>query len=337
MTNERGRNHIDEIRDGALSMQVGDESDGPITGMVSVADKDMYVIKTGSIYRVFLADEVDPERKNSYIPNGYQKIVSHGSASETVARSFLTANVLFNSKQFGGEVDLKRVVDLSIVVMKELLAAQKIERDLIGEEDIALAAFQQPKQRSVALPSIEGLNEYFKTFVQKIEHATQEIFAFTQHFYGHKKEKMWDAFESEIQKLYGDADEFSKFAVSIKPFMIFIRNLRNCVEHPKDGQRVIIKDFSITAEGKLTSPRVQVVHSMTPQPEMDTRLFLGQVAGQVLNVFEELMIHIAAKHIAPLGGFEKAVGFLPSDQMEPNSKVRASYFIWFHDRWSRLG
>lgn len=336
MSNEREKNRIDKIRDGALSMQVGDEKDGTISQMISVADADMYIVKMHAIYRVFLADEIDPERTNSSIPNGHQRIVGQGAASEIVARSFLTANVLFNSNQFDGDVDLKRVMDLSIIVMKELLEAQKIERELIDEQNKALAAFQQPKQRSVALPSVEGLNERLKTFVQKVEHAAQAIFGFTQQFYGHT-EKMWNGFELEVQKLYGDADEFSKFAGSILPFMLFIRNLRNSIEHPKPAQRVIIKDFAITPDGALTSPSLELVHDKTPQPKMDVPSLLQQVSGQVLEIFEVLMVHLASKHIKPFGAFEKSVGLLPLDQLRPDSKVRASYFIRHSNNWAKLG
>ena len=336
MTNEREKNRIGKIRDGALSMQVGDETDGAISGMVSVADTDMYIVKEHAIYRVFLADEVDPDRTNLNTPNGYQKIVSQGSNSKIVAQSFLTANVLFNSNQFDGDVDLKRVMDLSIVVMRELLAAHKIEIDFVNEHSNALAAFQQPKKRSVALPSVEGLDERLKTFVQKIEHASQAIFAFTQQFYGHTH-KMWNGFELEVKKLYGDADEFSKFSGSIVPFMLFVRNLRNSIEHPKAAQHVIIKDFAITSDGTLTNPTMQLVHATTPQPEMEIQSMLPQVAGQVLEIFEVLMVHLASKHIAPFGAFEKAVGFLPPDQLPTDTKVRASYLIWFNDGWQKLG
>jgi hypothetical protein len=118
---------------------------------------------------------------------------------------------------------------------------------------------------------------------------------------------------------------------------VFIRNLRNCVEHPKDAQRVITEDFAITADGTLTTPTVQVVHAATPQQKMEVSSFLPQVAGQVLEIFEVLMIHLASKHIAPFGKFEKAVGFLPPDQLATDSKVRASYFIFFNGRWSKVG
>lgn len=336
MSNEREKQHIDNVRDSALSMQVGDENDGSISGVVSVANADTYIIKKHAIFRVFLADDIDPERTNINIPNGHQRISGQGSDSEIVARSFLTADALFNSNQFTGTAELKQIIDLSMEVMKELLAAQSIEKDFTREQSNALAAFQQPKQRSVALPSIEGLNERLKAFVQRIENATQAIYRFSQQFYDHT-EKMWSGFESEIQKQYGKADEFSKFVGSIRPFMTFVRNLRNSIEHPKASQCVIIKDFAITPDGTLTSPTVQLVHPTSPQLEMNVHEFLSQVSGQVLDVFEALMVYVASKHIKPFGAFEIAVGLLPPDQLRPDSKVRASYFIWINDGWNKLG
>lgn len=335
MSYEHDKDRIGKIRDGALSMEVGDENDGPITGMVSVVDADLYIVKTRAIYRVFLADEVDPERTNAGIPNGHQRIVGQGSDSEIVARSFLTANVLFNSNNFDGGINLKQVMDTSIVVMKELLAAQKIERELIDEQNAAIAAFQQPKQRSVALPSVEGVHERLKTFIQKVEHAAQAIFKLTQQFYGHTK-GMWNGFELEVQKIYGKDDDFAKFARSIRPLMIFVRNLRHGIEHPKDAQRVIVKDFTITPDGTMTRPTVELIHADAAQPEMDMQSFLSQVAGQVLDVFEMLMLHIASKHIKPFGALEKSVGFLPPNQLRPDSKVRVSYFLWINEGWTKL-
>ena len=102
----------------------------------------MYIIKKHAIYRLLLADDIDPERTNISIPNGHQRIASQGSDSEIVARSFLTANALFNSNHFDGTADVKQVIDLSMSIMKELLAAQSIESGLISELSSALEAFQ---------------------------------------------------------------------------------------------------------------------------------------------------------------------------------------------------
>lgn len=118
--------------------------------------------------------------------------------------------------------------------------------------------------------------------------------------------------------------------------MTFIRNLRNSIEHPKASQRVIIKDFAITPNGTLMSPTIQLVHATTPQPEMNVQSFLPQITGQVLEIFEALMVHLASKRIKPSGAFETAVGLLPPDQLPPDSRIRASYFIFLNDRWTKL-
>ena len=92
MTGKLNKTQIDELRDSALSMKVGGVGDGEITEMVSVADKDLYFVNERALFRLFLADEVDPLRQNANIPNSNQRILSAGSSSEVVGRSFLTAN-----------------------------------------------------------------------------------------------------------------------------------------------------------------------------------------------------------------------------------------------------
>lgn len=61
MSNEQEKRRIDKIRDSALAMQVGDENDGPISGTVSVANAEMYIIKKRAIFQMLLADDIDPE------------------------------------------------------------------------------------------------------------------------------------------------------------------------------------------------------------------------------------------------------------------------------------
>ena len=70
MTSKTRKSRIDQIRDGASSMIVGDDTDGAIKGMVSVADQYLYVIKEHAIYRVLLADEIDPERTRRCLHSG---------------------------------------------------------------------------------------------------------------------------------------------------------------------------------------------------------------------------------------------------------------------------
>ncbi len=53
MSSEREKQNIGKVRDGALTMKVGNEEEGSISEMVSVADVDMYIVKKHAIYQFF--------------------------------------------------------------------------------------------------------------------------------------------------------------------------------------------------------------------------------------------------------------------------------------------
>lgn len=336
MTSKTRKSRIDQIRDGASSMIVGDDTDGAIKGMVSVADQYLYVIKEHAIYRVLLADEIDPERTNASIPDSSQRIASAGSTSEIVGRSFLTANTLFNVSHFDQTFDRKPIMDLGLEIMKNLLAAQKIAAEVFAAEAAAKEELRQPQDRGFTIPSIDNLAESIKAYLQKVEHAAQSVFRFTQIFYDHRK-KMFDGFAEKLESEYGNADEFTQFAKEMAKFMVFIRNTRHCIEHPNPKQKLVIQDFSLGADGKLSRPSIEIIHNETPQKEMAISDFVQQVSDGVLSTVEALMVHLAFKHMAPFGNFAIAVGIIPEGQRSPGSKVRAGYLIDIGNGWHRLG
>ena len=88
MANDPRKTTIDQVRDAAISMTIGERGDGRIVRMVNIADEDMSTVHENAIYRVMLADAIDPERTNVNLSNSNQKIASSGSNSEIVSRSF---------------------------------------------------------------------------------------------------------------------------------------------------------------------------------------------------------------------------------------------------------
>jgi len=80
---------IDSLRDSAMSMEIG-PSGGRITEMVEIGER-LHTVKTDSIYRIMLADEIDPGRTNINVPNSQQKVLDYGSDSPFVAKTLLTA------------------------------------------------------------------------------------------------------------------------------------------------------------------------------------------------------------------------------------------------------
>ncbi|MFA7301936.1 MAG: hypothetical protein WC069_06520, partial [Candidatus Shapirobacteria bacterium] len=91
---------IDQIRNSAMSMKVGAPDDGKITEMVSLGDR-MLVVMERAIHVMQLADSIDPGRTNISIPNTQQRLLSRGADDPIVAKTLLTAQVLFKKTHLG--------------------------------------------------------------------------------------------------------------------------------------------------------------------------------------------------------------------------------------------
>jgi hypothetical protein len=68
-------------------------------------------------------------------------------------------------------------------------------------------------------------------------------------------------------------------------FLKLVRNARNCVEHPKPGEQVIVKDFELNDKMQIVPPLIEIIHPKTPQPEMHMSQFDSQVIEQISNIF----------------------------------------------------
>jgi hypothetical protein len=106
-------------------MQVGTDEDGPIVAAIR-SNKKLYFVKSEAVYAVQLADQIDPERQNSGIPNSQQKELSIGSNNPDVARILLTAEKLFKKTALGASFDEVRGIELSFDLLRGI--AGKVHR-----------------------------------------------------------------------------------------------------------------------------------------------------------------------------------------------------------------
>ena len=213
---------IDEIRDSALSMEIESPDDpSPIMEMVSIGDR-LHVVKGGGIYRVNLADHVDPGRANSAIPNSYQRILKYGAESEIVGRTILTAKSLLNSTMLPSNIDCKEGMRLSLEALKDMAAMTDIVNALISQQNAIIEDFTVRSGRSLALPSIPHLLGVCKDFIQKADHSIQSMYQISTLFTGNKK-----GWFEELSKLasreYGPDDLFSVFLGDVTPFLKSVR------------------------------------------------------------------------------------------------------------------
>lgn len=330
---------IKQLRESAMGMTVGDGSEGAIAGMMQISDR-LYIIKEKAIYIIALADDIDPDRTRIDIPNTQQLVVKAGAESAIVRRILLTARELFKKDYLVDHVDSNAALTVCLELLKSLIAAREIADEYLALKSVAEATVSQPKNRAFRLPAIPGIEARAKSFIQKADHATQDIYKLCTVFYPEaemRKAGGWlDGFKAIVKARYDAQDQFVQFAEMLAELGKIARNTRHCVEHEKETQRIDLRDYHLTADRILEGPSIQVIHSVTPQGRMPLGEFMEAVLDQLITGSELLMAYLAARHHIPLGGFQSWVGEVPEDQRGSDG-VKFGYLIEIAGRAQKLG
>src|SRR5882724_4111960 len=117
---------INALRDSAAQMEVGSDDDSsPIHAMFPIAGA-MHIIKANGIYRIQLADEIDPQRTNPSILNTQQRVLAFGSDCDLVRQTLLTSKRLFDSKLLGPSFSYDRAIELTFEALKDIIAMHEM-------------------------------------------------------------------------------------------------------------------------------------------------------------------------------------------------------------------
>ncbi len=307
---------IDLKRDSAFSGTIGTEDEGAIKDFFNVGHS-LLMIKEEAIYKLQLADQIDPDRTNINVPHTHQKLYSVGYSSEVVGRILLTAKYLFEKGILDARFDKSLLLLRSLEYFDEVIAAVGVFESFRIEHDTAIANFEKQKsaQSTIQLPSVPDVGGKIKSFVQRAEHSMQRLLALCRVFYSLPAGKAWfDSFVKAAESAHQLEEAELAHIKVIAKFAQFLRNCRNCVEHPKSDQRIVVSDFKITAKGEIDPPMIEIVHPDTPEPNVPLLVFMHQMLSSILRAGEELMAFLASRHVRP--GWEDKVGVVdfPEDQ-----------------------
>ena len=132
---------IDRKRNSAGFAEIGTKKDGAILEMVKVGNRTI-VIKEKSIYEIFMADNIDPERKNINLPSNIQKILfDQGAESQIVSKTFLTAKTLLKTEFYETTINIEKALSLSLNILQELLILEKEINDYLLKENWGVHLF----------------------------------------------------------------------------------------------------------------------------------------------------------------------------------------------------
>ncbi|MBL4673593.1 MAG: hypothetical protein JKX81_15135 [Arenicella sp.] len=332
------KHQIDRKRDGALTIELCDPDDGtPIRKLISVAG-DLLAITDKSIFLTQLADDVDPERTNINVPNIHRKELNYGFKNEVVQRIFLLAEAMFDKTHLGYDRDCEAAIASAWDATKLLLEMQEIQQGFKTEIDKIVEKGLLPDVgRSQNIPSVNSLETGIHTFAKKADQVRGIAVQFIKLFYKPEPgKKVIEKLEAAISLQHGENSQMLAFYQNFMPFIRFLRNLRNAIEHPNADEQLVVLDFHPTPEITIDPPTLELIHPATPQERINIISFMEQLVESLVDILEVLIINLCANNLGHFGKFECAVGAIEGERAEGRG-VRYSYFVKLNNEWQPLG
>ena len=120
------------------------------------------------------------------------------------------------------------------------------------------------------------------------------------------------------------------------PFLQFVRNSRNCVEHPRPEQKIVTTDFNINPDNQLLPPSIEVIHPKTPQQAVPVVELMGLVVNSIVDTVEVMLAFLCNRKIQPVAGFPVQVHMFPENQRRTQS-VKYGYGVATENNVIRFG
>lgn len=340
MSERKDKRLIDRVRDSALSMQIGGLEDGGVSVMIDMGSA-RYVVKERAIYAVRLADQVDPERTNVAVPNTQQRIMSMGTHDPEVARIFLTAYAMFKSMHLGKDFPEGKAWSLAFGYLRDIAAMMEMHSALVAAIEQAVAGFNEvvAKDRSVTLPSLGNAEERCDAFAQKVGHAIDTLKAIARLFYPKELSKKWiDSLTSLAAQKHGEEEPLARFMRKTRGNLLFMREMRNMIEHPQEDAYVKVHDFQLPPSMELVAPSVDIVRLGEVPVSEPLASLMAHVTEELVSIGEMFMALLCGANAKSFSGFPLVVVEVPpSRRPEWNPHQRISYGIVINGEVQPLG
>lgn len=309
---------IDRQREAAITLTVGADDDKSAIQEFLSTSHALFIIKGSGVYKIQFADDIDPERTNPSIPNLSQRVLLAGYDNEVVARILLTAKGLFDEnnatvKPFVGSL-FERSFDLTKHVLELHEMISELREKITQKEKSFLEKEQKPN--AFCLPSIPDLNKSLHNIFVKSDKAKDSILAlYRLHFLPDAKKKpLLAEYDSAIESLLSAAPDLVTAWSETKNTFNLIRNMRNASEHPREGQKIILADFTMNPDGTINPPLVEIQHKDTPIGLLPLVELLDFIQDLILAYAESSLVFIRCAMLLDKNPFGESVAEFSSDE-----------------------
>jgi hypothetical protein len=329
---------IDRLRDSAVSMAIDSPDDQ--SGIVATFEIDsrLCMVTGRGVYALQLADQTDPGRTNAAIRNSMQRLLTIGADNVIVSRILLTAESLCKAAYLGPAFPEKRAVALAWQQTKTVAAMAKMVTEFEDHQKKIMSEFDATKMTAtqITLPTMEDAEHRFDAFAQKLGHAVNTLQELARLFYPELTSKWIDALVKLTVDRYGADAAFTMYIGEVGKTLLFMRDLRNMVEHPKPGLQAKVFDFRQIPTGEILVPSVEFEGS--PYGTLPNALhpMMVLLRDGITLMTEQLIGHLCNSNLKPLAGFKIRVVTLPAEECG-ESNVRLSYEGYRDGQYFRCG
>jgi len=299
---------INEKRDSAKSFKIGDDTDQSACVMMVGIHGTMYIIKEKSIWKLLLADNIDPERKTETLPDTTQKFLSYGAKSEIVSRTLIQANELLKKgctpDSLNIEDCLAEVLRVTAGIAGLFNIIDHINKGFSRAREIVGANAIKP---TMPLPTFDDLDNKWSAALNCLDEIRSGIRQLAFIFYPNiRRNDKWFVDLREVLTFeafeMSDTTNHAEALDAVDHDLGFARWIRNAKSHPKDGQRVTLWNYRLMPDGNVAPPSITIEKEKGDAKDIDLVYLLKQLSNAMLFSFEMVLLWLCGSNQKPMMG-----------------------------------
>ncbi len=317
------------------SFKIGEEGDGNLSDIIPLEDYGMVIVTRKSVWRVMLADNIDPQRNNPNIPRHVQeRLLSYGSDDPIVGRTLLQGKELL-LQHLPDTINKYQGMQLVLAFTKEL-AAMNDELKKLREEYTEIQKRFNGSVRddgSFVLPALKNLERRAKELIQNIDHMGGIVIDMMKLFPIEipQKNPLGKLIEQTQQK-FGAEHAVTKAISELKEKMGWLRYIRSDMEHPDATGIVTFENYKMNDSGKIEQPLIKHTRTSSPFQSIDLIQFIVESQGEIIDLFETTLVLLCDFHAEDFAGDKVFVrNVTDQERAEVNPHMNYRYDI----NWTR--
>jgi len=318
-------------RDKAFSMQVP-EGTGALIKMLASGDI-FEVFKEDCIAQIITPEMIDPDYTNPKIPPNRKLLYSDiGSANCIVARIYLQANELCDDLLISHKINKTQMLGILRECRDTLINAYKISDSLCYEIMELTNGYLNPegKNSKVAIiPHVEDLVNKVHNFTTSIKRCLQAFgtifnLVFEQNFEGHHYHKI----QKYVSKELGENNNLTQLLLSSGDSLRQLIQMRNDIEHPRNNNKLEIKNYEMEANGGLAQPTWQ--HHPYGERTFIT-WEMPQILAWVINFIETATVYLLLSQVE--GQIKFRINIVEEENYDLSCPIRITATPIIPDSW----